>query len=270
MAKWLKGPSPPSSCCLPSASRVCLRRKLATVPLSARLGSSLTYLLPRRTACPCRPCRTYRRHFGEALKYDPDFKAAKTEFSKVKEYDRKRNRAQSAAQEQRWADAESAFGEALHVDPRHRVGNRGLWQGLGEARYQQAKHDAAIEAFRAVLSLSGGSDETASAWVIRSLLAAERWQEAVNQARESVNQFQQSHELRGLLGEAEKRLKMSLRKDYYKLLGVEKHAGDREIKSAYRQLAKQVGVGRVWTRAVEGEGGERVRAAGHAGMCVWG
>ena len=200
-------------------------------------------LLPHRChclSCPYRPCRTYRRHFGEALKYDPDFKAAKTEFSKVKEYDRKRNRAQGAAQEQRWADAESAFGEALHVDMRHRAGNRGLWQGLGEARYQQAKHDAAIEAFRAVLSLSGGSDETASAWVIRSLLAAERWQEAVTQARESVNQFQQSHELRGLLGEAEKRLKMSLRKDYYKLLGVEKHAGDREIKSAYRQLAKQV------------------------------
>lgn len=32
---------------------------------------------------------------------------------------------------------------------------------------------------------------------------------------------------------------MSLRKDYYKVLGVDKSVGDRELKRAYRDLAKQ-------------------------------
>ena len=32
---------------------------------------------------------------------------------------------------------------------------------------------------------------------------------------------------------------MSLRKDYYKILGIDKGAGDRDIKRAYRDMAKQ-------------------------------
>lgn len=113
------------------------------------------------------------------------------------------------------------------------------------------------------------------AWVVKTLLAAERWQEAVNKAKDFVGQHQQSGELRQvrmhgsqdlsdktmiprgmypekgfikshpimacfqLLQESEKQLKMSLRKDYYKILGVDKSAGDRELKRAYRDLAKQ-------------------------------
>ena len=42
-----------------------------------------------------------------------------------------------------------------------------------------------------------------------------------------------------LAREAERRLKMAKRKDYYKVLGIDKTAGDREIKRAYRDLAKK-------------------------------
>lgn len=180
-----------------------------------------------------------KRHFGEALKHDPDYKQARAEFGKVKDYDRKRQRAQTAASEQNWVEAEKLFAEALHVDQQHKVGNKGLWQGLGEARYQLGYFEAAEQAFQAVLTLTENADESAKAWLVRCLLAAEKWQDAVNKARDYVNEHQQSHELRQLLAEAEKRLKMSLRKDYYKILGVDKNAGDREIKRAYRDLAKQ-------------------------------
>ena len=175
------------------------------------------------------------------------------------------------------------------------MGNKVLWQGIGEARYNQGKWDTALEAFNSVLYYESES-ENAKAWLVRTLLGAERWQDAVNKAKEVVGQHQHSGELRGLLQEAEKQLKMSLRKDYYKvwgggggkagslvvrtcslmvatcknvlgmgwdgvlevritlgrswitaapmllpsqILGVEKHAGDREIKKAYRDLAKQ-------------------------------
>jgi DnaJ family protein C protein 3 len=41
-----------------------------------------------------------------------------------------------------------------------------------------------------------------------------------------------------LLRDAEKRLKMSQRKDYYKILQVSVDANDRDIKASYRRLAK--------------------------------
>jgi hypothetical protein len=43
-----------------------------------------------------------------------------------------------------------------------------------------------------------------------------------------------------LLHEAEKRLKMSQRKDYYKILGVEKDADLRTVKRAYKKMAVQL------------------------------
>lgn len=43
--------------------------------------------------------------------------------------------------------------------------------------------------------------------------------------------------MRQLLQEAERQLKMSTRKDYYKILDIDKSAGEREIKRAYRSLA---------------------------------
>lgn len=39
--------------------------------------------------------------------------------------------------------------------------------------------------------------------------------------------------------DAERQLKISKRKDYYKILGVSQHAGSSDIKKAYRALAKQ-------------------------------
>ena len=113
-------------------------------------------------------------------------------------------------------DADRMTPRQKQVDPKHGEGNKVLWQGIGEARYNQGKWDTASEAFNSVLYYESES-ENAKAWLVRTLLGAERWQEAVNKAKEVVGQHQHSGELRGLLQEAEKQLKMSLRKDYYKV-----------------------------------------------------
>lgn len=42
-----------------------------------------------------------------------------------------------------------------------------------------------------------------------------------------------------LLQDCERKLKISLRKDHYKTLGVHKDAANPEIKKAYRELAKK-------------------------------
>ncbi|KAF5830077.1 DnaJ-like protein [Dunaliella salina] len=181
-----------------------------------------------------------KRHFGEALKYDPDCKDAKTEFNRVKTYDKTRTSAERALEAKDWAEAEATFIKGLNLDPEHRRGNAGLWHGLAKARSALGRHLLAAEAYDAVAVLAEGDlEREARAAQVRALLAAEDWQQAVNKARAAAQQYQGSREFRMLYAEAEKRLKMSKRKDYYKILGVEKSADEKEIKRAYRELAKK-------------------------------
>ncbi|KAL6752449.1 DnaJ-like protein [Haematococcus lacustris] len=179
-----------------------------------------------------------KRHFGEALKFEPDYTEARQQFNKVKAFDRKRQAAEKALEAGDWAQAEGLFAEALHLDPDHRKANVGLWLGYAKARRQLGRVPEAREAFQNVLILQPGHEEATVA-VIELLMEEEQHQEAVNKAREAVQQDQGSRRFRQLLHDAERRLKIASRKDYYKLLSVSKGASDREIKKAYRDLAKQ-------------------------------
>lgn len=54
---------------------------------------------------------------------------------------------------------------------------------------------------------------------------------------EAALKIEKTHELKNLLKEAKHSLKLSKRKDYYKILGIDKSATDVDIKKAYRKRA---------------------------------
>ena len=71
----------------------------------------------------------------------------------------------------------------------------------------------------------------------RSYLELEKYEEAVRDL-EQVNKLEPgNHEYRQLLATAKLELKKSKRKDYYKILGVQRSANEDEIKKAYRKRA---------------------------------
>ena len=65
----------------------------------------------------------------------------------------------------------------------------------------------------------------------------EEWEECIRDLEKVKELDPENHDNRKLLKEAKLELKKSLRKDYYKILGVTKDADEREIKKAYRAMA---------------------------------
>lgn len=63
------------------------------------------------------------------------------------------------------------------------------------------------------------------------------WEEAVRELKNVADSNPGDSNIRKEIREAELELKKSKRKDYYKILGVEKDATEADIKKAYRKMA---------------------------------
>lgn len=72
------------------------------------------------------------------------------------------------------------------------------------------------------------------------LLKAEKWDEAVSAFQRAFEKSgRQSHDIMQRMQKAERLLKVSKQKDYYKVLGVGRDADERTIKKAFRKAAKE-------------------------------
>ncbi|KLT38408.1 hypothetical protein CC85DRAFT_281216 [Cutaneotrichosporon oleaginosum] len=87
-----------------------------------------------------------------------------------------------------------------------------------------------------------GMDETNEAALVyrgEKLLKAEKWDEAVAAFQAAFEKSgRRSQDIMARLQRAERLLKLSKRKDYYKVLGVGRDADERAIKKAFRKAAK--------------------------------
>ncbi|KAK4200573.1 hypothetical protein QBC40DRAFT_173740 [Triangularia verruculosa] len=176
------------------------------------------------------------QHFRKALSCDPDFRDAIKWLRVVQKLDRMKEEGNSEYKAGRWQSAFDLYTGALEVDPGNKGTNSKLYQNRALCRIKLRQFDDAIADCEKAISLDP-SYLKARKTKANALGLAEKWEAAVREWKAIQELDPEDRTIAKEVRRAELELKKSLRKDYYKILGIEKNATETEIKKAYRKLA---------------------------------
>eukprot|EP00252_Welwitschia_mirabilis_P011252 TRINITY_DN2532_c0_g1_i1.p1 TRINITY_DN2532_c0_g1~~TRINITY_DN2532_c0_g1_i1.p1 ORF type:complete len:492 (+),score=117.94 TRINITY_DN2532_c0_g1_i1:125-1600(+) len=176
------------------------------------------------------------RHYQKGLRLDPEHSELKKEYFKLKNLLKKTKSAEESLGRGKLRTAVEDFKEALQVDSDHTAHNVHLYLGLCRALVKLGRGKEAVEICSKALEIDG---ELLDALVQRgeAKLLTEDWEGSVNDLKEALQKSPQDMSIRESLMKAERALKLSKRKDWYKILGVSKTSSIAEIKRAYKKLA---------------------------------
>uniref|UniRef100_A0A668RGA5 DnaJ homolog subfamily C member 7 n=1 Tax=Oreochromis aureus TaxID=47969 RepID=A0A668RGA5_OREAU len=106
----------------------------------------------------------------------------------------------------------------------------------GNKAFKEGNYEAAYELYSEALTIDPNNIKTNAKLYCNRATVGSKYEEAVRDY-EKVYQTEKTKEHKQLLKNAQLELKKSKRKDYYKILGVDKKATEEEIKKAYRKRA---------------------------------
>lgn len=175
-------------------------------------------------------------HFSEALRCDPDNSTARKLLKLSKEVEKRRTGGNNAFKAGHLSLAKQFYSEAIELDPSNVGNNVKLYSNRATVNMKMGNLDEALEDCNASLKLDKTFAKVRKTKA-RVLGQLERWEEAVQELKEAIELDGADQSLRTELREAEFELKKSQRKDYYKILGVNKNCTDQELKKAYRKMA---------------------------------
>eukprot|EP01133_Synstelium_polycarpum_P007552 gene7552-8834_t len=178
------------------------------------------------------------QHFQNALSYDPDYSPARIALKRLKSLEAKKKEGNDAFSAKNYTLAHELFTQALEIDPKFNLLNAQLYSNRAAASVQLNKVSEAIQDCTQAVELDANYTK---AYTRRAqcYLKQEMFEDAVRDYEKAKTIDPTNEDIQRSLKEAKIELKKSLKKDYYKILGVAKDANDTEIKKAYRKLALQ-------------------------------
>lgn len=176
------------------------------------------------------------QHFRQAISCDPDYKDAVKYLRVVQKLDRTKEEGNAHFKAGRYQPAVEVYTSALEIDPTNKGTNSKILNNRAMCYSKLKQWQSAIEDCDKAIQLDP-SYTKARKTRAKALGESGDWEEAVRAYKKIAEQSPDEPGIAKEVRNAEMELKKSKRKDYYKILGVEKDAGETEIKKAYRKLA---------------------------------
>lgn len=176
------------------------------------------------------------QHFRQALSCDPDFKDAVKYLRMVQKLERTKEEGNTAFKAGRFQEAIDTYTKALEVDPSNKNTNSKILQNRALCYTRLKKWTPAIADCDKALELDSGYTKARKTRA-KALGESGNWEEAARELKAIQEANPSEPGIARDIRNAELELKKSKRKDYYKILGIQKDATETEIKKAYRKLA---------------------------------
>jgi DnaJ family protein C protein 7 len=176
------------------------------------------------------------QHFRSALDYDPEYKNAIKYLRMTQKLERTKEEGNTLFKTGKYKDAIAKYTEALEIDPTQKVTNSKILQNRALCYLKTREYTPAVADCTQALTLDP-SYTKARKTKAKAMGASGDWEEAVRELKNIAEANPSEPGIAGEIRNAELELKKSKRKDYYKILGIEKDAGETDIKKAYRKLA---------------------------------
>lgn len=176
------------------------------------------------------------QYFRQALSFDPDYSDARNWLRTMKKLERARNEANAFFKRGNYSAAVNSYTSALEIDSSNKITNAKLLGNRAMARMKLKEYVEARSDCDQALKL----DPTyIKAKRTRAKATGEGgdWEQAVKDFKALAEENPGDNDLAKEVRNAEIELKKSKRKDYYKILGVDKDAGDKDIERAYKRKA---------------------------------
>uniref|UniRef100_A0A8C5M0B3 DnaJ homolog subfamily C member 3 n=1 Tax=Leptobrachium leishanense TaxID=445787 RepID=A0A8C5M0B3_9ANUR len=174
----------------------------------------------------------------ECLKLDPDHKDCFSHYKQVKKLNKQIQSAEELIQEGRYEDALSKYQGVLKTEP-----NVPYYSALVQERtcHCYSKNQQSTEAIKVCTEYLQKEPSNVNALKDRAeaYILEEMYDEAVRDYETAQQNSENDKQIKEGLDKAQKLLKQSQKRDYYKILGVKRNAKKQEIIKAYRKLAQQ-------------------------------
>ncbi|KAL7792513.1 TPR-like protein [Trichoderma ceciliae] len=174
--------------------------------------------------------------FRMACNCDPDFRDAVRWLRIVQKLDRMKEEGNADFKAGRWQAAIQKYSDALDIDPANKSMNAKLLQNRAQCKIKLQKYEEAIADSDRAVSLDP-SYTKARKTKANALGKTGDWEESIREWKAIQDLDPADNSIRHEIRRAELELKKSQRKDYYKIMGLEKDADANEIKRAYRKMA---------------------------------